>query len=263
MNNIPIYLINLAHRTDRLQTMQQRLCSLDFERIPAIYGSELSEQQIDAYNRYMTLYQLSANEAGCFSSHKKAWQKILDDDVPYACILEDDAILSDDFSHYMVNTDWLPNRFDVIKLETWLRTIRVSNKAQNAYNRELRELLSSHPGAAAYIVSNDGARKLLAYAEKPTQMIDNLIFQGLRYKETRPNFSVLQMIPALCVQEFKVEDVNDSDLRTNRSAARATAYNVRRSPIERLMKIAKRIMYRVVDFPRKHLFSKQIFIDFK
>lgn len=243
--------------------MQQRLSTLEFERIPAVYGSELSEQQIDAYNRYMTRYQLSANEAGCFSSHKKAWQKILDDGVSYACILEDDAILSEDFRHFMEHTDWLPENFDLIKLETWLRKVRVSSNAYPAYQRELRELLSSHPGAAAYIVSREGAKKLLAYAQKPTQMIDNLIFQGKRYKESRPSFNVLQMIPALCVQEFKVEDVNDSDLRTSRTAARIAQHTRNRSLRDRFVNSFKKLAYRLIDFPKRHIFSNEIFIDFK
>ena len=102
-----VFVINLDKSTDRLALCQQNLerLGIDFERIPAVYGKDLSEQQVvDFYDRAANQKgykkDLNTGELGCYLSHIKCWQKIVDEQLDFALILEDDFVLSDDFIEF-------------------------------------------------------------------------------------------------------------------------------------------------------------------
>lgn len=82
MKLIP-YIINLEHRSDRLQH---------------IIG-EVSKLNIQNYN-IVKAVEYSPSWVGCFKSHKKCIQLAKDTNQPYSFILEDDAYFIDDALHY-------------------------------------------------------------------------------------------------------------------------------------------------------------------
>lgn len=90
---IPIYIIHLQrdnerydHIVSQLQKTQQNIITF----IKAIDGSEINKQKCG---------YLTQGQAGCYLSHMKALQNIIDDNVPYAIILEDDVHLTSLFSN--------------------------------------------------------------------------------------------------------------------------------------------------------------------
>ena len=125
-SSIPIFLINLDSRSDRLEKMTSRLGNLSFTRIAAINGQNLKEQDIISP---ITKYKMAKNEIACILSHRLVWEKIVAENIPYACILEDDVVLSDSFSDFIKNSNWLPSNFDVIKIESYLSRIFLSRRS--------------------------------------------------------------------------------------------------------------------------------------
>lgn len=90
------FLINLDRRPDRLDFIKKQLDDLGiiFERISAIDGNNCSDEQLQFFNRTKFSLeckrQLVPGEIGCALSHRLVWQQMVDNQIPYALILEDD-----------------------------------------------------------------------------------------------------------------------------------------------------------------------------
>jgi glycosyl transferase family 25 len=128
---------------------------------------------------------LSAGEFGCYCSHMEIWKDIAEKNYKAALILEDDAKLSASFSHQM---KYLLNRmpgsnWDITYLFVWEYPYNpkytiLNNQALYKYGTNLEHIWCT----VAYIISKDGATKLLANLKTFTKpldhMIDNLISKG-------------------------------------------------------------------------------------
>ena len=99
---IKYYVINLDRSPERLSNIsaQCKKYNIDFVRIPAFDGSTLDLEKLayDTACRYEMGRSIQPGEVGCFLSHKKALDAFLSSEDDYAVILEDDAILSKNFS---------------------------------------------------------------------------------------------------------------------------------------------------------------------
>lgn len=78
---------------------------IEYEFISEIYGKNLSDKELeksvyDYKNCFITLGKI-----GCALSHLKIYQKMLDENIPYALILEDDAIFTQDTLKYIRKID--------------------------------------------------------------------------------------------------------------------------------------------------------------
>ncbi len=94
------FVITLARAKNRRSQVQRLVENIsgECEVLEGVDGRELSQEEMDSvYVRRLHLpsypAQLRPGEIGCFLSHRKVWQRILDDQVPYAFVLEDDADL--------------------------------------------------------------------------------------------------------------------------------------------------------------------------
>lgn len=94
-----IYLINLKRRPERLRKMQEvlRLIGMDFKRVEAVDGYNLTEQHLSSINflpDYRDPYHnrpMKLGEIGCFLSHYKVWEYIVNNGHQRAIVLEDDV----------------------------------------------------------------------------------------------------------------------------------------------------------------------------
>ena len=101
---IPTFIINLKKDSDKKEHMQ-RLCDeigLTPTFIDAVYGKELSQKDLDAvYDeevaRQSTGRPLARSEIGCSLSHLSVYQQMVDNNIPYALIFEDDIEIKPDF----------------------------------------------------------------------------------------------------------------------------------------------------------------------
>lgn len=99
------FLVNLDRNAERLAWMQEQLVKsgLEYERFPAVYGKALTvEERRRVYSPVRAWlacgHILEPGEIGCALSHMGVYRKMVDEDIPYALILEDDCTFDADFS---------------------------------------------------------------------------------------------------------------------------------------------------------------------
>lgn len=176
MKKWKVCLINLARSTDRLAACARQLEThgLSFERIEAVDGDALDNNAIaqlydfqhSSYHKHMT-----SGEIGCYLSHVRAWQKIVDEQLDYALILEDDILLHDEIKSGLDAVQAIQEPWDLIKLaeapvkRKVVHQIPVGDFSLVTYNKvPIR--------CCAQIISLAGAKKLLATSANITRPID-------------------------------------------------------------------------------------------
>ena len=155
---------------------------------------------------------LTKGEVACFMSHAYLWKKMVDDDIPYMAIFEDDIYLGEDVNEFLSDSQWIDPSWHLIKLEEFTHRTALGKKVKvfNDFNdRAIFQLKSKNLGTAGYILSLDGAKTLLGYIQTLDKLIalDHLMFECVI---TENIFSVYQMKPALCIQDVTLYSCKDS-----------------------------------------------------
>jgi glycosyl transferase family 25 len=202
---IPCYFINLDRALRRREHMeaQARRTGLRLQRISGIDGSALSVEERQCWNpRTATGRQLTAGEIGCFLSHRKAWQAVAEGSATYAAVFEDDVFLSDDSSAVLQDWRWLPDGTELVKTETFMRKVFLRGPFHaGPAGRRLARLSYQHYGTGGYILSKRCAAKLLAATETFHVAVDIAMFSPKAL--VLPNMEVLQLLPAICIQQMQ------------------------------------------------------------
>jgi glycosyl transferase family 25 len=158
-----VFLINLDRSVDRRAHMQQQFDRLGMivERLPAAEGLNIPAWM---QAEFKGPHQLSPGEVGCYASHLMAAHKIVAEQLPFAVVLEDDAVLDDDFPATCADAIRnAPEDWDLIHLSAASSTKRpIVAVADLPTGRALVRYLKYPWTAAAYVISNRGARKCLA-----------------------------------------------------------------------------------------------------
>lgn len=204
------FVINLDSSIDRWKNIKKRLDDLGItaERISAVDGRKKSDPEIrdilypmNYEYRYLFPRLLSKAEIGCFLSHRKCWQKLVDSDDEWALIMEDDLIISDRAPFYMKDTSWLPKDIKICQLSTheknwklWTKkeTIKLSN------NDEIIEPLDKAHGTQCYVISKEVAIASLKYSEKLLAPVDDYLFSP--YFEINRLFGTHRIQPTVVTQ---------------------------------------------------------------
>ncbi|OOR87897.1 hypothetical protein B0181_09355 [Moraxella caviae] len=195
------YVISLTTAAERRAHIAQEFGKqgVEFEFFDAITPAQNAEVakhlgvDIDKAN-------LSAGEISCLLSHLCLWQKMIDDDLDYIAIFEDDVYLGENAHQFLSSGDWLPNSAHIIKLETFLTPVLLKN-SQPILGRQLSQLHYSHYGAAGYILSRQCIFRLFELLKQQTQItaLDDLLC-ALALREPSLQGGVWQVNPALCIQ---------------------------------------------------------------
>ncbi|MBC6441959.1 MAG: glycosyltransferase family 25 protein, partial [Rhodobacteraceae bacterium] len=118
---VPVYVINLDRRTDRMERVAAHLSALGitFHRISACDATRVAEAELDAVVKARKgLWEvLSRGDRACTVSHCTAWATFLASDASHALFLEDDIFLARDTARILASSDWIPNRNQAVKLE--------------------------------------------------------------------------------------------------------------------------------------------------
>ncbi|MEE3652204.1 MULTISPECIES: glycosyltransferase family 25 protein [unclassified Brenneria] len=157
------FIINLKEKVQRRENIVNQ-CSelgLDYEIFPAINGYQLSET--DKKTHTLPLNMLNTpGELGCALSHLFLYKKIIDQNIPNALILEDDALLNSSIMDILLFLE----KEELCKPTVTLLTpiskyienekIRV-NKTYEIYNGLTGTL------AHGYVINNKGAHELYKF----------------------------------------------------------------------------------------------------
>jgi len=158
-----IFVINLPSAIERLQFQKEQLSKLglDYEIINATSIDDISDEKYDKH--YFDWQRpLRNTEVACYFSHRSAWQKIIDNNMP-ALILEDDALLSK-YTPELLNAIDKQSHADLIQLEARRRKKIIKKQGlEIAPLHTLYRLYQDRTGAAGYVLWPSGARKLLAH----------------------------------------------------------------------------------------------------
>ncbi|WP_052691765.1 glycosyltransferase family 25 protein [Teredinibacter purpureus] len=171
------FLINLDKSEDRLRLCTKALNDINvkFERISAVYGGDLTEQEIAHFGtteKHSYHKTLNAGEIGCYLSHRKAWELIVDRQLDFALILEDDFHPENaDMTEVIDLLGAIKTPWHYIKLagrKKRLDAIFSASVGDMKYN-----LLRKVPTlTCAQAVSLDGARRLLESTQRFSRPID-------------------------------------------------------------------------------------------
>lgn len=201
------YLINLDRSPQRLAHMRETFAGLglDFVRVPAVDGRQLDEGELNGrLSGNGRFYRLGPGEVGCFLSHRRFWEIVSAGDDDYAAVFEDDIHLSQVAKEVLPRSDWIPADADIVKLETTVVPTLVDRVPKHIVaDRRIVRLRGNHTGTAGYIISRDGARKLLSMSEMFADPVDQFMFNV-----DLPAFrklTIYQIEPALCAQDWAVE----------------------------------------------------------
>ena len=181
--------INLARSRERMdfQTVQLAGLGIEFERVEAIDAVALDTDtyQTKAYDWERPLRD---TEVACSLSHTKAWQIVLESNLPHL-VLEDDALLCSKTGTLIQALESYHN-YDCVNLETRGRRKTVSKKKTPLIEDfKISKLVQDKSGAAAYVLWPDGAKKLLNWIEtRGLGLADAIIAAGpsLRHGQIEP-----------------------------------------------------------------------------
>lgn len=182
-----IFVISMPHSTERRAAISARLgaLGLEFSFFDGIYGKNVDMHRHPLYagtrRRLFFGKDLTAGEFGCLLSHRGVYQRIVDENVPRALVLEDDAILTDDVPAVLAAVAASSVPWDIIRFLGSEKTYRLSRAVApltKAY--ELTRATSTPAGAYGYLLSQNGARRLLACTQKNWQPVD--MIQGQAWK---------------------------------------------------------------------------------
>ena len=100
MKALIVNLQDCEERRDAIKKQMEALRSIDYEFIDAVDGRKMNTQELNQLfnlKRFKSLYFREARpgEVGCTMSHQRCFQAIIDQNLPYALLLEDDAVLGD------------------------------------------------------------------------------------------------------------------------------------------------------------------------
>lgn len=208
-----IYLINLASRPDRLHAMQKQFDRVDlkFKRIDAVYGKDLAADTIHSVHRRGPLGELSFGDIGCFLSHRKAWQALVDSEKECALIVEDDVIFGERLKQFL---EYLPNRqlsYDIFKLDRHGNSrhqVLLAKHEERTSFGSFRGMLSKHTGGSAYVITRHCAQKALDRSCPFTISVDHFLFNRNNSKFAH-QILVQQLIPAAVRQGLIENDLGD------------------------------------------------------
>jgi glycosyl transferase, family 25 len=181
MLNYKVFVINLARSPERLTTMKLQLDAIDvpFERIDAVDGRNMSDDFVETVSpahivRKSYHRALSKAELACGLSHKKAWQQIVDDDLDFAVVLEDDVELLDNFTAVLELLAGLPHGdWDFIKFYPLTRGGGRNIARRFDYEGHTFVTYHRYPlGFQGQAVSRQGAESLLRSLPFLTEPID-------------------------------------------------------------------------------------------
>ncbi|AMM84960.1 glycosyltransferase family 25 protein [Martelella sp. AD-3] len=198
------FVINLDRDTERLAAITSIMAArgLDFTRLAASDARLLGDHEAARLSAFPAPFsrEMTRGEIGCYLSHRRAWAALLESDAPSATIFEDDVEISAATRAVLDGLESrLPAGVDVVKFETSMKPAELARKTELTLgDHAVKRLVGCHIGSAGYVITRQGAETMLARSEKLFVPVDAALFDPRA--GIRNDLSVMQVVPALCVQ---------------------------------------------------------------
>ena len=193
------YVISLKCQTERrehiINQFNEHLISFKF--FDAI-DRERSVSILNSMGLTLENEAITQSELGCFMSHVSLWQMMIDNDLPYLIIFEDDIIFGKSISNVVRSAEKLLLNADYVRLETMKEKVLLGSIANSECYPISYYLESPHMGMAAYIISNRSGKYLIKKLRNTVinKPIDNFLFE-----DCMEELKVCQLSPAVAIQE--------------------------------------------------------------
>jgi glycosyl transferase family 25 len=202
-----IFIINLDKDVERLSKSYEQLDKYQFknyERFKGIYGQQLTTDEINDNTTFIGKIFASRSMIGCALSHIKIWEKIVNQNIKFSLILEDDFILKEDFKNRL-NTVLLnaPSDYHIIYLSSNI----IQNKNLKLYDINdyfYKSIFIIQ--TLSYIITLEGAKILLEYINKVSYHIDiDIFFKSFLNKK----INIISVKDSLVYQTFQSSNNTD------------------------------------------------------
>ncbi|KMZ15141.1 glycosyltransferase family 25 protein [Haemophilus influenzae] len=188
-------------------------------------------------------------EIACALSHIVLWNFVLENNLDYINIFEDDIYLGENAKE-LLNIDYIPEDTDILKLEAHGKII-YGKREQIKCNRNISQLKFKHTGTAGYSITAKGAKYLLDKVKNKQIYIaiDSFMFDELLRKK---DYKVMQLSPAICAQSFILHDENYFESGLHNGREKVHKNQIPAKPLAKikneLIRIKKRIFGKQVPF---------------
>jgi len=239
-DNVKIFIINLDRSGDRYNDIKKQFDSnnLSYERFSAVDGYTLpiinqegekftgldiknNPSLLSLDNNYTVMCPseninyhadskildrtLAAGELGCYCSHREIWLKMVKENIPYALIVEDDAILNDDFRNkFLIMLKYLPAKWDLI----YFYIVQSPDKEfHHIYNNQYLKKIGMNGvfnTTTGYLINLETAKKLIKYSKNFTWPIDDVMQQAVIHKEVQAYVTIPFLIKANQISENSI-----------------------------------------------------------
>ena len=178
----------------------------------------------------------------CALTNFDIYRRILAEDFPAARILQDDVQVSPDIQPFLETLDWLPQDLHLVQFEKYgkessLRLVGPAVGKMPVAGRSLHQLHSRTAGAACYLITHEGASRILRGKPVLHMPIDHFLFS--------PNLSplfdqlgVAVLRPALARQLTNKESRSDLQMermqstKRRRNRVRRLFFEIKRTPMQ-------------------------------
>ncbi|WP_240495633.1 glycosyltransferase family 25 protein [Vibrio barjaei] len=179
-----IFVISLPDATERRERVKRIFSETNYQFtfFDAINGREglperLERRVNDTYRKVFRSRPLSPGEKGCFASHLLLWEKCLELDEPIV-LLEDDFLPTESFENAFSQLPLLIKDIEYLRLEK--RTSKWF-PINSVGGFERRFLFDNSCGTTGYVLTPQGAQKLLQHSEEWLCAVDNYISESFRH----------------------------------------------------------------------------------
>lgn len=183
----PVFVINLERSEYRRQFMLNYLDGLgiDAQIFPAVDGTKLNIDELqrqgiynDALAHEKFSRSLSCAEIACTLSHLSVYRKMVDENIPMAMILEDDAMFSEGGTDRLSSAlREVPPGWEVLQLHYNCKEhVHITDNLVRFPAKTRMPI-----GAAGYLMRNTGAKKMLANGFPVCYPADSLLGRSPRW----------------------------------------------------------------------------------
>jgi glycosyl transferase family 25 len=215
MLNMPVFVISLPSAKERQEKLKAEFKThgLNFSFFDAVDGRDFRMDTRAEYNgrkrRCFFGKDLTGGEMGCLLSHRAIYQHMVDKHMPRALIFEDDARLHEDFVDVVKKLDAHQGaQYDLVRFLSSDKVARLKQRKVVSLGQgySLNRLQTTPGGAHGYLITRNGALKLLKATRRNWRPIDTLIGHVW---STRLNAFIIQ--PGIVWQDLTLDSSIGAD----------------------------------------------------